>query len=226
MLQPRTYPELVGKALFLEPDPFLVMAHDDEPLAEGATLVALLGLVVGAAQVTGNWLQAWLTSPVSLDPFVMQGAPQADASMALWMADPLRAMMLMWHNLTGLESGWGQTLPVLAAPIVLLIAWLVIGLLLWMIGRMAGGTGSPTEVLGATALVMVPALFYLLHIVPFTYINFLLPLSWALLLYYRAAQISLDLTWQRALGVTVISVLVLFIAWVLLGAGTLLLASL
>lgn len=226
MLQPRRYPELIGKALFVEPDPFLVMAHDDEPLAEGALLAASIGVVVGVAQVAGNWLQGMLApAPATLDPFVAQPAPRLNADIAFWMADPVRFMMQGWHDVLALDSGWWQTLLFLVAPVLLLLVWLVSGTLLWAVGRALGGEGTFTQVLGACALVMAPALLFALHIVPFTFVNALLPLTWALVLYYRAAQMSHDLVWARALGATALSALLLVLGWLLLGAGTFLLAT-
>jgi len=225
MLQPRSYPELIGKAFFLEPDPFLVMAHDDEPLAEGALLTASIGLVVGAAQVIGNLLQPLLAPQASVDPFVEQIERVQSSDIAFWMADPLRAVTLSWHNLAGLDTGWWQALLLVAAPVLLILFWLLAGTLLWLVGRMMGGEGSIGQVLGATALVMAPVLFYLIHIVPFTFVNLLLPLAWGVLLYYRAAQMSHDLPWMRALGATTICVLLLVSGWLLFGATAFLVAT-
>jgi hypothetical protein len=225
VLQPRSYPELIGKAFFLEPDPFLVMAHDDEPLAEGALLAASIGLLVGAAQVAGNLLQPLLApAPTSADPFVQQTVRLNSADIGFWMADPLRAGMLSWHNIAGQETGWWQALLLVAIPVALILFWLLAGTLLWLVGRMLGGDGTLTQVLGAAALVVAPALFYVIHIIPFTYVNLLLPLTWGLLLYYRAAQMAHDLPWAKALGVTALCALLLVLGWLLLGAGTFLLA--
>ncbi len=46
MLQPKTYPELVGKALVLEAEPFLTLAEDDNPWVEGLFLVTCVGVLV------------------------------------------------------------------------------------------------------------------------------------------------------------------------------------
>lgn len=43
MLQPKTYPELVGKALALEAEPFLTLAEDDNPWVEGLFLPPVSG---------------------------------------------------------------------------------------------------------------------------------------------------------------------------------------
>lgn len=227
MLQPRSYPDLIGKALFLEPDPYLVMAHDDEPLAEGALLVVLVGLLTGAATVAGNVLRGIATTgDVGDNPFVVQGASVGAEEIALWMADPVRYVMLSWHAALGLDSGWGQSLLLLVAPLLAILLWLVAGIVLWGTGRLMGGEGTLTQVLGASALVTAPMLFYLVHLAPFTYVNLLLPLVWALLMYYRAAQMSHDIPWTRALGVTCISVLLLAMGWITFGASALLLTLL
>lgn len=227
MLQPGTYPELVGKALVLEPDPFLTLAHDDEPPAEGALLVALIGFAVGAALVAGSALQQWLAPPVALvgdNPWLLQDA--APPTLLGWLGDPMRETMRATHLVAGGESNWWWLALLVAVPGVLLLAWVAIGMLLWAIGGIMGGTGTLTEVIGASALISAPMLLYLLHIVPFTSINVLLPAVWATLLFYRAAQTSHDLSWSRALGVTIICLLVIGVTLTMLAATSLLLAGL
>ena len=82
MLQPRTYPELIGKTLVLEAEPFITMIEDDDPWVEGLFLTLCIGLLVGAAQLIGGLL---LTATM----------PPADAVFeALWRA---------WQQL-GLDS--------------------------------------------------------------------------------------------------------------------------
>ena len=56
MLQPRTYPELLGKALTFDADPFIVMVDDDEPWIEGLFMTVLIGILAGGAQIIGGWL--------------------------------------------------------------------------------------------------------------------------------------------------------------------------
>src|SRR3989337_553023 len=56
MLQPKTYPELVGKALVLEAEPFLTLAEDDNPWVEGLFLVTCVGLVLGGVHLIGGLL--------------------------------------------------------------------------------------------------------------------------------------------------------------------------
>ena len=58
MLQPKKYPEMLGKALVFEAEPFIDMVDDDEPWAEGLFLVVLVGVLVGIAQIVGALLTA------------------------------------------------------------------------------------------------------------------------------------------------------------------------
>ena len=53
MLQPRSYPELVAKALVLENEPFETMVDDDAPWLEGLVLVAVVSLAGGVAVAIG-----------------------------------------------------------------------------------------------------------------------------------------------------------------------------
>jgi hypothetical protein len=65
MLQPRSYPELVGKALVLEAEPFLTMAEDDNPWVEGLFLVTCVGVLLGGAHLIGGLL--WTASMPAAD---------------------------------------------------------------------------------------------------------------------------------------------------------------
>ena len=60
MLQPKTYPEMLGKALVFEAEPFITMVEDDNPWAEGLFMVVCMGALVGLAKVGG----ALLTSAI------------------------------------------------------------------------------------------------------------------------------------------------------------------
>src|SRR5690554_5188147 len=60
MLQPKTYPELVGKALVLEAEPFLTLIEDDNPWVEGLFLVTCVGALLGGAHLVGGLL--WTAS--------------------------------------------------------------------------------------------------------------------------------------------------------------------
>ena len=65
MLQPRSYPELLGKALFLEAEPFVTMIDDDNPWVEGLFLIVTVGVLVGAAQFIGGVLLTFSLPPVA-----------------------------------------------------------------------------------------------------------------------------------------------------------------
>ena len=84
MLQPKTYPKMLGKALFFEADPFVVMVDDDEPWQEGLFMTVLVGLAIGLTRVIGGllltaslpapnavraaFLRAWHITGVDLPP--------------------------------------------------------------------------------------------------------------------------------------------------------------
>jgi hypothetical protein len=227
MLQPRTYPTLLGKALVLEPDAFATMADDDAPALEGAFFAAMLGLLVGAAQVVGGLLYSWAMPPAaSLTAILNRFAAGLEAT---GLPGPARLLETGWlarRALTGYDTGWGRLLALVWEPFLLLALWLLAGLLLYAIGRALGGSGTLQSVLGAAALALSPAVLLLLTVLPFVRVNSLLLVVWGLLLLYRAAEIAHVLPWQRAAAAAVTTVLLLAVLVVLLGlaGGTLLVA--
>ncbi len=221
MIQPRNYPELLAKSLVLEPEPFAVMAHDDQPLIEGLALTALVGMLVGIARVVRGLLFSWAMPPAV--------AFEAVARQAVGMLPPgaepaARALLESWQRFTftaGYDTGWARLFSLIWAPFVLIVLWLAAGLLVYGVGRVAGGLGSLPRVLGASALIAAPFTLFLVSAIPFVAINPLLPAAWGMLIAYRAAQSTHNLPWQTAAWVTVIAAALLLVAigLIALGAG-------
>src|SRR3954468_18779995 len=81
MLQPKHYPEMVGKALVFEAEPFLTMVEDDNPWVEGLFFVTCVGVLLGAAHFIGGLLWTASLPPAdavraALLPSVQQVAAQ------------------------------------------------------------------------------------------------------------------------------------------------------
>lgn len=213
MLQPRTYPKLIGRALVLEPDPFAVLAQDDEPVAEGLLLTVCVGVVVGAARALGGLLlSASLPPALSVQAIVqhaMQSLEGAGAGLAARLLSGVwQALRFLW----GYDTGWARLFPLVWEPFLLLVQWLVVGVMLFVIGRALGGSGSLSQVLGAAALVCAPSVLLIVRVLPFAAPLPLLVVAWGALMLYRAAQLSLELSWQRAaVAATVTLVLALFL---------------
>ncbi len=206
MLQPRTYPTLLARALVLEPEPFEVLAEDDAPATEGAFLVLLVGLLVAAVHIVGGLLFSWAMPPAAaLDAIANQAAGTLerdgwpDAARLLLEGEPVA------RYLAGYDFGWLRLLDLLWRPFLLLALWLTAGLLLYLIGRALGGRGRVGSVLGAAALSVAPSLLLVATLAPFVTVNPLLLATWGLLLLYRAAQVAHGLPWRRAATAAVLS---------------------
>ena len=201
MLQPRSYPELLGKALVLEAEPFVTMVDDDNPWVEGLFLIVSVGVLIGAAQFIGGLLLTASLPPVAaleatLNATLRQlgfGAPALQEALGnLWSA-------LAW--VTGYGAGWSRLLLLVAMPLVLIIQWLFAGLIGHGFARLFGGTGSLNQTLGASALLVAPNLLLLFSAVPFVNVSVLLMAIWSTLIIYRAIAVSHDLSWQKAVWI-------------------------
>jgi hypothetical protein len=204
MLRPRSYPELIGKALVLEAQPFATMTEDDEPWAEGLVLVISIGLLVALAKLVGGLL---LT--VSLPPadavlatllnawqgFAAQVAPTAD------LAGSEAQLRQVWSTLllvTGYGGGWARLLGLIFTPLGLIMQWLAAGLVVFVVARLLGGRGTFNQTLGATALMVAPQVLLLVQIIPFVAVSSLLLLVWGMLILYRAVEVAHELPWRSA----------------------------
>lgn len=216
MLQPKSYPQLMGKALVLEADPFITLADDDNPWIEGLFMVVCVGAALGIAHLLGGLLTTASMPPAdAMRETLLQGWRAligAGAAPGTDMAATEAAFLAAWNrglNLMGLHGGPARIFYALFAPLTLLIQWLLYGLASHVTARLLGGQGKLTQSLGATALVAAPYLFSILTVIPFVTVNGLLLGAWALLITYRAVEVVHDLSWQRAMAATLVAPLLM-----------------
>ena len=223
MLQLRSYPELIGKALVLEAEPFVTMTDDDEPWVEGLFFTLVIGLLVGIAQLIGNLLMTASLPPVAgVTEALVQGwrqwLPVGNAG-AIAEAN-FRQLLNLLFTWNGYGSGWYRLFALVLTPTVLLAEWLLVGAVVYLTARALGGKGNFNQTLGATALMAAPHVLSLLRIVPFVNVNILLIIVWSTLIVYRAAEVTHDLAWRQAVWVA-LAPLALFIVLALGGVSLL-----
>lgn len=204
MLQPRTYPELLGKALVLEADPFMAMVDDDEPWAEGLFMVVVIGLAVGLARLIGGWLTAAALPPLDATvEALIHGWQQLNAQFGLGI-DPatadatIRSLADLSAGYNGIGGGWATLFVLVATPTGFVLQWLIYAAIAHVAARLMGGTGSFSQTLGALALVMAPQVLRLLTAVPFVSVSGLLLFVWSVLISYRALEVAHELPWGKA----------------------------
>lgn len=214
MLQPRTYPTMLGKALVFEAEPFIVMVDDDEPWQEGLFMTVLVGLLIGLAQWIGGLLMTASLPPsdavlaLILQAFRTAGFPPEIA------AQFEGVISNGWHwfgVFTGYGSGWAGLLMLIGIPLFLVLQWLLFGLIGHMVAKGMGGAGTLNQTLGATALVIAPQALLLFRIIPFVSVSGALLFVWSLLVAYRAMEVAHQLPWRRAVWAAVIPGLVILV---------------
>lgn len=228
MLQPKIYPELIGRALVLDADPFVVMVEDDNPWVEGLFLTVSLGFLIGVAHWVGSLLLTATLPPAdAMLEAILQGWQRF--SQNIGGADPvaveasIRQTWTIVAAFTGYGGGWFRLFTLVATPFSLLIQWLLAGLIIFAVGRALGGRGTLNQTMGATALMVAPHAFSLLTAIPFVSVSGLLLLVWSLLINYRAAEVVHELPWPRAslvaLAPVAILILLAFFVSFVLGSG-------
>jgi hypothetical protein len=224
MLRPGAYPELIGKALVLEAQPFEAMVDDDQPWMEGLALIVTVGLLVGMAQLIGNWLLSATLPPADAvlatlvngwREFAAQVGLAADAAAGEAV---LRQAWASFTLLRGYDQGWGGLLSLILTPLGLVLQWLLAALIVFGVARWLGGRGTLNQTLGATALIAAPQVLLLLQIVPFVAVSGLLLAVWGVLILYRAVEVAHELPWQRAV-LAAVAPYVLLLILLILAAG-------
>ncbi len=196
MLQPHSYPRLLGQALVLEPDPCVVLADDDNPWLEGLFLITLLGSGVGFSRLIGGALTgASLPSSEALFQATVQVLRQAQAAPALEAA-----LGRIWPGIALFlgHGGWLRLYLVVATPLAMILFWLAYGLLAHGSARLLGGQGQWNATLGVLALSFAPWVFGLLQVLPFVRVPSLLLGVWGLLIAYRGLEVAHELPPDRA----------------------------
>lgn len=233
MLQPQSYPKMIGQSLVFEPDPAVVMADDDNPWIEGLFFTLVIGFVVAVAQVIGGYLlTASLPDPAAMLETILQVVGQnrpvgISPTELMALEDSIR---LWWPWITGINhfgSGWARLLTLVVTPLTFIAQWALYGLLCHLMAKALGGTGSVSQTMGVTALGMAPRILLVVTGVPFASVGYLLLQVWGILIAYRGLEVAHDLDVRKAATValfpifllTVISVVaagfgIAFVAWV------------
>ncbi len=215
MLQPQNYPQFIGKALLLEPDPFVEMVDDDNPWIEGLFLCACIGVLVAVAQLIGSLLlTASLPPSDALLNTVLQilrqgafsGETQFELERSLLSAWPL---MLAF---SGYDSAGFRVMMLATTPLGIIGQWLLFGFISHLLARAAGGQGSLHQTLGAVALSNAPRLLYLFTAIPFVSVNPVLIHVWGVLIAYRGLEVAHELPTGPAALVAVGAWLLLILA--------------
>ena len=103
-------------------------------------------------------------------------------------------------------------------PLSLLISWFIFGLVAHLIAKIFGGQGQFAQTLGTTALASAPQLLALFSALPFVTLAGIG--IWTLLTRYMAIRVTHDLSWGRAVWVTVLAMLVIsLVLFILFAAG-------
>jgi hypothetical protein len=217
MLQPHNYPKMIGQALVFEPDPFVVMADDDNPWIEGLFFTAVIGFAVAIAQIIGGFLlSAILPAPAALLEAFLQVVRQVQP--AGFTGPELLAMessiRQWWPTLTGFYSygnGWARLFLLVVTPLSLVIQWVLYGVVSHLVAKSMGGTGSLGQTLGVTALSIAPRIFLLVTAIPFASVGWLLLQVWGILIAYRGLEVAHDLGVRKAAVAALFPILILML---------------
>jgi len=230
MLQPQNYPRFIGKALLLEPDPFVEMVDDDNPWIEGLFLCACIGVLVAVAQLIGSLLlTASLPPSEALLNTVLQTLRQGTAG-GETLFEIERTLRNGWPLLlaySGYDSVGFRLLSLATTPLGLIGHWLLFGFVSHLLARAAGGQGTLAQTLGALALSNASRLLYLFTMIPFVSVAAVLIHVWGILIAFRGLEVAHELPPRPAALVAVGTYLLLLLvsAAVAVAYGALLLIA-
>jgi hypothetical protein len=218
MLQPKSYPGLVGKALVLEAEPFLTLVEDDNPWVEGLFLVTCVGVLLGGAHLVGGLLWTASLPPADAVREALLPSLQQLAAQIGMGGDPAQIESVfrqVWNwgaGFIGYQGGFARLFFALLVPLGLVLQWLFLALTTHGAARLLGGQGTLVQMLGTTALAVAPQILGVLTIIPLVSVSGILLAFWALLITYRAVEITHDLSWQRSAWAVLAAPILLILA--------------
>ncbi len=226
MLQPQTYPRLLGQALTLEPDPFVAMVDDDNPWIEGLFFAFVLGLLIALARLLGGLLlSASLPPPDAVLETLAISLKQVLSATPAQQTSAEATLRQLWPWITPLfnyGSGWLGLLGLIVTPLAFIGQWLLYASIRPAAARLRGASASLSQTLGALALSMAPRILLVATVVPFASVSALLLHSWGLLIAYRGLEVAHNLPPGKAAAAALIPLLLgalLFLLAVVLGIG-------
>ncbi len=218
-------------ALFLKEAPYINIGRVERPAVRGLVFVILIALIGALAGLVGTTFE-WATTPsmetikevvfeeLQQMPWYQQMQSPAFEAQFKYQYD------LGWRifpTLFGAPDFGNALLSLVASPVMLVIRWLVYGVLAYFFLRLLGAEGDIALVLGSTALAFAPQALKWVGVFPYVNIGSVVGI-WMLACRYMALKVGLRLTWQKALGATVLPYVVLALPVVLLaGVGVLVL---
>ena len=218
---------LLWDALFLKPEPYAAMRDRKNPASKGLVLLIILGLILALAAYIGALL-TWASSPdlnavqetvfkylqqMSWWQLMGQNQQAVDMWFQIWNS--------IWEFIRMMSpSPLGSLTGFVMTPLSLVISWFIFGLVAHVIAKMFGGQGQFGQTLGTTALAAAPQLLALFSAIPFVTLAGIG--IWVLLTRYMAIRVTHDLSWGRAVWVTILTMLVISLVLAFLfGAGIL-----
>ena len=223
---------LLWEALFLQPKPYAAMRDRENPAGKGVVILIILGLLLALAAFIGSILN-WASSP---DLAVVQETVLRNLQQMSWwqfveMDTEGKAIWFqIWDSIWQFIGIMNPT-PVsglvgfIMQPLNLIITWIIFGLVAHLLAKLFGGQGQLSQTLGTTSLAAAPQLLGLFSVFPFVVLAGIG--IWTLLARYLAIRVTHDLSWGRALWVTVLTMVVIFLVLMfLVAAGAFTFASL
>ena len=216
---------LLWEALFLKPEPYAYMKEREDPAVKGLILLIILGLALALAAFIGGIL-TWATSPDinAIKDVVSTNLQRMEFwQMMAGQPEAMQAFQQTWDmvwNMVGalLPSPASGLAGFIVKPLSLVISWFIFGVVAHLLALLFGGKGRFGQTLGATSLAAAPQLLGLLMTLPYVALAGIG--VWTLLARYMAIRVSHDLSWARAIWVTVLTGLVIaLLLGLLVGAG-------
>lgn len=216
---------LLLEAMFLQPEPYAAMRDRKNPAGKGLVILIILGLVLALAGFIGS-LVTWASSPdmAAVQETVLKYLQQMSWWQFMEFSPEAQAIWFqIWDSIWQFISIMNPTpasglADFIFMPLNLVITWVLFGLVAHIIAKLFGGQGGLGQTLGTTALAAAPQLLGLFKLFPFVMLAGIG--VWTILARYMAIRVTHDLSWGRALWVTVLTMVVIFlILFVLFGAG-------
>lgn len=208
--------------LFLDPNAFREQRDNPATLRDGFLVVALVGIVVGAASIIGSLLSTLASpDPLAVLDVIQRGIERTSFFAELQRINPAFDLEPFFTQLAQIVAPlrWSGLIGAIATPFVYLLSWLIYGFVAHLAARSLGGDGTFAQTLGCTALASGANWLAVVQIVPFAQVAGTTLLG--LIGCYLGLRAAHNLPAWRAFWAALMGPIVLVVLLMLFGCGAL-----
>ena len=226
MRLPSNYPRMALDALLLRDSAYADMRDGNKPFVRGMIFIAVLGVAIALAGITGHLLE-WAVAPnlsaikeTVWEHLIKMPWYEGFSSPPAGVLESIRDQYEYGWRIANFfaPNPWRSAMTLISTPLGLLVGWLIYGLLAHLYSRTLGGEGTFAQTYGCVALATSAQALRLANLVPYVRVGGIVAV-WGLLCNFVALKAAHKLSGGRAFWAAILPVVTIWLLALLLGVA-------